>query len=135
MFFVGYSPAQSTQNKIYSDSILDYYSRKPFTKDFFVAIAKLKTGNDIATGLQILDSLITNPSGDMFWTYQVTAVYFYCKNELPDSYRTRILSAIRKYKMLRGDTDNHFLLYYTSIYLCSQEDTNDTNWFNGKTSL
>jgi hypothetical protein len=77
--------------------------------------------------------LLKQPSGDMFWMFQVVAVQFLDNGQLPESARDDIRKAWRTYYPYRGDTENHWLLYYASLYLASQQEP-DALWFTGKTS-
>ena len=84
--------------------------------------------------LQVL--LAAGPSGDMFWMYPVTAIAYLDRGQLSDSARKALRSAWKTYAPYRGDTENHWLLYYTCLYLMSQMypgEPGDT-WYTGKSS-
>ena len=118
------------------DSIISYYSKLPFHRDAMRAMTKLATKNDIPTALRIIDTLTMKPTGDMFWFYPMTALYLYSKDQLPQEYRTKIRNSFRDYTPNRGDTENHWLMYYVSLYLITQEHPHDdgSTWFNGRSS-
>ena len=50
--------------------------------------------------------------------------------------KAAVREAWRTYMPLRGDTENHWAMYYTSMYLMSQlwPDDGPEKWFNGKSS-
>jgi hypothetical protein len=80
--------------------------------------------------------LAAGPTGDMFWMYPVTAIAYLDRGQLTSSARTALRKAWKTYMPYRGDTENHFLLYYTSLYLMAQlypDDGPDT-WYTGKSS-
>lgn len=98
--------------------------------------AKLRTGHDTALAWRQLDSLLSEPVGDMFWTYPAVSFYFYCNDLLSEEWKRRFHETFRTYTTYRGDTENHFLMYYGALYLISQEwpDSDGAVWFNGKSS-
>ncbi|HET6569067.1 MAG TPA: hypothetical protein VFG50_13965, partial [Rhodothermales bacterium] len=123
------------------DSLIDYYASSVPPNDltrggYFEIAAKLHHGKDMAWVLARLDTLMKNPHGDMFWMYPITTVIFEGRNRLPDDYRKRLRDLWRTYMPYRGDTENHWLLYYSTLYLMSElypGEPGDT-WFTGKSS-
>lgn len=104
---------------------------------YFATIAsQVKTGINKEIGFAKLDTLLTLEKGDMFWMYGCAGLYFSCRTELPDRYKTKIRECWKKFTPYRGDTENHFLMYYGSLYLMSQEwhGLSGAEWFNGKSS-
>jgi hypothetical protein len=102
--------------------------------DLFILTAKMKFTDKIDPFLPYLDSLIQNPGvGDMFFAYQLMGLYLHCKEKLPPKYRERIKNVFRERGLYRGDTENHWLMYYIAWYLVSQEWRNEV-WSNLKTS-
>jgi photosystem II stability/assembly factor-like uncharacterized protein len=95
--------------------------------------AKLYLKEDLEWSTRRLHDILQNPSGDMFWMFMVTAIQFLDRGQLPQSSRDEIRKAWKTYFPYRGDTENHWLLYYASLYLSSQIDP-DAQWFTGKTS-
>jgi len=79
---------------------------------------------------QILNA---GPTGDMFWMFPVTAIAYLDQGQLSPSAREALHKAWQTYMPYRGDTENHFLLYYTTLYLMSQLWPDQT-WFTGKSS-
>ena len=105
-------------------------------RNFHFILAKLQTGSDTALAWQQLDSLLAEPTGDMFWTYPATAFYFYGRGHLNDAWRAKFRHVWKTWTPYRGDTENHFLMYYETLYLMAQEwsDLPGSEWFNGKSS-
>ena len=96
--------------------------------------AKLWLHEDAAACSRRLEELLAaGPSGDMFWMYPVTAVAYLDGGQLTDSARRALHESWRTYMPYRGDTENHWVMYYTSLYLMSQLWPGQV-WYNGKSS-
>jgi hypothetical protein len=95
--------------------------------------AKLWLKQDPEWCSQRLRELLKDPTGDMFWMFAVTAIRHLDKGQLSEAAREDLRKAWRTYFPYRGDTENHWLLYYASLYLSSQIEPN-AQWFTGKTS-
>lgn len=99
--------------------------------------AKLRTGRDLPQAYHMLDSMAHDRAmGGMFYCYTMIGVYLFTRDLLPDSLARKIREAFRVRTMYRGDTENHWVMYYTGMYLASQTWPDDpgTTWFNGKSS-
>ncbi|MEO8371084.1 MAG: hypothetical protein ABI806_18010 [Candidatus Solibacter sp.] len=99
--------------------------------------AKLKLHEDAAVCSRRLEELLAEvPTGDMFWMFPITAVAHLDQGQLTDSARRALRSSFKNYMPYRGDTENHWLLYYTSLYLMAQMYPNEPGdaWFTGKSS-
>lgn len=80
--------------------------------------------------------LASEPSGDMFWMFPTTAVAYLGRDQLTPAAKNALRRAWKTYMPYRGDTENHWLLYYSSLYLMAQlypDEPGDT-WFTGKSS-
>ncbi len=118
------------------DRLLAVVSQEPH-KDFFIITAKLRNGVEVPQALSMLDSLTRDESiGGMFYAYGLIGAYLYNRDLLPDSLHRKIRRAYRERKMVRGDTENHWVMYYTGLYLAAQTWPNEdgAQWFNGKSS-
>jgi hypothetical protein len=99
--------------------------------------AKLWLHEDAAWCSRRLEELLAEgPTGDMFWMYPVAGVAYVDRGQLTPSARAALRKAWRTYMPYRGDTENHWLLYYTSLYLMAQlyPDDGPETWFTGKSS-
>ena len=76
------------------------------------------------------------PSGDMFWVYPTVSVMLAGRDTLDAPRRSRIAELWRTYWPSRGDTENHWVLSYASLYLAAQAypDAGPEHWFNGRSS-
>ncbi len=102
--------------------------------DFFTVLAKIKTGRP---AWRQLDSLLFDEKiGGSFLSYSAIATYLYLQQELPDSLAKKFREVYHRRTIYRGDTENHWAMYYTGILLASQTwpDEPAAFWFNGKSS-
>ena len=125
-----------------ADAVKQWYldSLKPDNPASFgtgVIAAKLARREDAAAvSARIVELLRGRQSGDMFWMFPWTAISFLGRDQLTPEAKQAIRSAWRTYFPLRGDTENHWAMYYTSLFLMSElypDDPGET-WFNGKSS-
>ncbi len=117
------------------DSVLTFLQGPNAPVNSFTIMARLNKGVDLNTSMMFVDSFIGNPSGDMFWQYQVAGMYFFGQKNLDAAAKEKIQKAFRGYEAYRGNTENHWLQYYASIYLMASEPGYEQlPWFNGKTN-
>ncbi|MFN7919647.1 MAG: hypothetical protein U0Q16_06095 [Bryobacteraceae bacterium] len=98
--------------------------------------AKLWLRQDAEWCSRKLIQLLEHPSGDMFWMFPVTAVAYLDRGQLSAEARAKLRDSWRTYMPYRGDTENHWLLYYSTLYLMSQlwHDQPGSQWYTGKSS-
>ena len=99
--------------------------------------AKLYLKEDAAWCSRSLLEILKAPiAGDMFWMFPVTAIAHLDQGQLTPEARKALRDAWRTYAPYRGDTENHWLLYYTCLYLMSQlyPDQPGDQWYTGKSS-
>ncbi len=120
-------------------SVIDLFAhpKTPGDPGYATIAARLWLHEDAAWCSRRLEQLLAaGPSGDMFWMYPVTAIAHLDRGQLTPSARTALRAAWKTYAPYRGDTENHWLLYYTSLYLMSElyPDQGPDTWFTGKSS-
>ncbi|SDR84968.1 hypothetical protein [Opitutus sp. GAS368] len=99
--------------------------------------AKLARHEDAATVSARVIELMSGPqSQDMFWMFPWTAISFLGRDQLSPAAKAAIRDAWRTYFPMRGDTENHWAMYYTSLYLMTELHPGEpaASWFNGKSS-
>ena len=99
--------------------------------------AKLRLGRDRAGAIAMLDSMTRDVSiGGMFYAYSLMGAYLHTRGELPDSMHEKVREAFHRRTMYRGDTENHWVMYYTGLYLAAQTWPGEegSRWFNGRSS-
>jgi hypothetical protein len=118
------------------ESLIRYYAEQEPSRNYIIITAKLLRGVDVAESLSHLDSLYNAPWGNMFWMYNSLSMYLYTKTVLPIEYHRRYRELWLTYTPDRTDTENHWVMYYTSLYLAAQEwpDEPGKRWYTGKSS-
>jgi hypothetical protein len=94
------------------------------------------------TDLKTADSLllhcdhIVNPKGDMFWMFTVIGTYLHGKGKMSPAAESAVRNTWKTYAPYRGDTENHWCLYYSSLFLAAEQwpDPDGASWYNGKSS-
>ena len=122
-----------------ADSMIDAYAHYTGKGDYGYAeiAARLERHEQPKwCSKKLEDLLAAGPTGDMFWMYPVTAIAYLDQGQLSPDARQALRSAWKTYMPYRGDTENHFLMYYTCLYLMSQywPDAGPESWYNGKSS-
>lgn len=109
---------------------------EPATLGLAEIVSKLALREDAAACSARLIELMQKPTGDMFWMFPVTAIYYLGRDQLTPEAKAAVRDAWRNYMPLRGDTENHWAMYYSSLYLMAQQwpDEPGERWFNGKSS-
>src|SRR5690606_22618396 len=103
----------------------------------FDIAACLHRGENVDAALARLARLDDAPSaGDMCWVYPTVSVMLAGRDTLARARRDRIAELWRTYWPSRGDTENHWVLSYASLYLAAQcyPDAGPEHWFNGRSS-
>jgi hypothetical protein len=98
--------------------------------------AKLALREDPDWCSQRVIELMAEPSGDMFWMFPCTTVAYLGRDQLSAEARAAIRDAWRRYMPQRGDTENHWVMYYSSLYLMAALYPHEPgeSWYTGKTS-
>jgi hypothetical protein len=109
---------------------------EPATMGLQEIAAKLALRQDAEACSARLIELMKTPAGDMFWMFPVTCISYLGRDQLTPAAKAAVREAWRTYMPLRGDTENHWVMYYSSLYLMAQLWPNEPGdrWFNGKTS-
>lgn len=85
-----------------------------------------------------LERLLSEPpSGNMFWMYQMVMLMTSGQGRLSVANERRLDALWRTYWPSRGDTENHWLMYYASLRIAAQlrRDRPGSDWFNGRSSV
>ena len=118
--------------------VIEFYGRPATDRDsgYATVAARLWLKENAPAANRRLRELLRDPSGDMFWMFPVTAVAYTDQGQLTAESRAALRQAWKTYMPYRGDTENHWLLYYTSLYLMAQKwpGLGGAEWFNGKSS-
>ena len=120
-------------------SVIDVYAHPKTSGPMGYAniAAKLWLHEDATLCSRRLEELLAaGPTGDMFWMFPVTAIAYLDRGQLSDSARRALRRSFQTYMPYRGDTENHWVMYYTSLYLMAQlwPGEGGEQWYTGKSS-
>jgi hypothetical protein len=104
--------------------------------DMAVIAAKLARHEDAELCSRSVIALMQEPGSGPFWMFPVVNIAYLGRDQLSPEAKKSIRDAWRSVMQIRGDTENHWVMYYTSLYLMSELYPNDpaTSWYNGKSS-
>jgi hypothetical protein len=109
-----------------------------YTSQFeFTEIAtRLYRRRDLDRAFAELHALLDDPHGDMFWAYPMVMMSYLGQGIFPQELDRRVRESWSTYTPYRGDTENHWLMYYTTVYLMARlyPDEKADGWFNGRSS-
>ncbi|HUF11344.1 MAG TPA: hypothetical protein VMO47_18625 [Rhodothermales bacterium] len=105
-------------------------------KDLIEVAARLYADRDVEEAIDDLREILRKPRGDMFWMVPIALVTYVGRTRFPDDIDRRITELWRDYAPNRGDTENHWAMYYCVLYLLAQlhPDMDGSFWFNGRSS-
>lgn len=97
---------------------------------------RLIRGVDIEQCNQRVIELMKDPGTGPFWMFPTTIVAFTGREVLSGEARMSIREAWRTKRQLRGDTENHWVMYYVSLFLMSElyPDEPAETWYSGRSS-
>jgi len=98
--------------------------------------AKYYHNKDVERADEMFLQLLEKPSGDMFWMFPVVNCYMVGKDKMSKQVKKAVRNAWKTYAPSRGDTENHWAMYYASLYLMAEQWPNEpgSEWFNGNSS-
>ena len=124
------------------DEVLNWRAARIDLKDpakslDMAAIAVLLTRNEhVDLCSQRVIALMKEPGTGPFWMFPTVCVAYAGRDRLSPEARSAIREAWRTARQLRGDTENHWVMYYASLYLMAElyPDEPAASWYSGKTS-
>jgi hypothetical protein len=104
--------------------------------NYYSAAARYAHNVDIALADSMVLELLQKPSGDMFWMFPVIGTYLHGKDKMSPEVKAAMRLAWKTYSPYRGDTENHWCMYYSSLFLAAEQWPNlpGSEWYNGKSS-
>lgn len=108
----------------------------PGTMDMAAIAIKLTLREDLDLCSQRVIELMKEPGTGPFWMFPCVGVAFAGRELLNEEAKRSIRDAWRTTRQIRGDTENHFVMYYASLYLMSELHPNEAGatWYSGKSS-
>jgi len=102
---------------------------------FHIAV-NLHQGTNLEWARKRLVAANQPPSGAMFWMHPMVLLMEVGQGVLPEEDWAFIRTLWRTYYPYRGDTENHWIMYYVSLYLACEMFPNDgpERWYNGRSS-
>ena len=109
----------------------------PERGSLFTIAANLAVGKNLEWASQRLHTVNDPPSGAMFWMHPMVLTMLIGQGILSEEDTAFTRDLWRTYYPYRGDTENHWLMYYVSLYLACEmyPDASGEAWFNGKSSV
>ncbi|WP_221031567.1 hypothetical protein [Actomonas aquatica] len=104
--------------------------------DISTVVMLLRRGEHLDDCSERVIQLMENPGSGPFWIFPTTMLAFAGRDTLSVEAQDAIREAVRTARQVRGDTENHFVLYYTSMYLLSELYAGEPAeaWATGKSS-
>jgi hypothetical protein len=103
---------------------------------YHTVAARYYSNNDVEFADSLFIELLKDPHGDMFWMFPVIGTYLAGKDKMSDRTEAAVRNAWKTYAPSRGDTENHWAMYFASLFLAAEQwpDLPGSEWYNGKTS-
>ena len=91
---------------------------------------------DIAQADRMFIDLLRDPRGDMFWMIPAIGTYLHGKDKMSAEAKAANRNAWKTYAPYRGDTENHWCMYYSALFLAAEQWPHlpGSEWYNGKSS-
>lgn len=108
----------------------------PTRGGLFDIAVNLNAGTHLEWARARLRAVNDPPRGNMFWMHPMVFVMYAGQEHLTEDDWAYIRELWRTYFPYRGDTENHWLMYYASLYLACQmfPDAGPEHWYNGKSA-
>ncbi len=109
---------------------------KPETLDMATICMLLVRGEQIEDCNRRVIELMQDPGTGPFWMFPSAMVALVGQDKLSPEARASIREAWRTTRQLRGDTENHWVMYHVAFYLMVElyPDEPAESWCNGKSS-
>jgi|UniRef100_UPI00404B4F04 hypothetical protein len=108
----------------------------PAKLDMATIATKLVLGVDVEQCSQRVIAIMQDPGSGPFWMFPNVCVAYLGRDLLSPKAKAAIRDTWRTTRQIRGDTENHWVMYYASLYLISELYPNEPadSWYNGRTS-
>ena len=108
----------------------------PAKLDLAMIAARIVRGQDLPGCSQRVIEMMREPGTGPFWMFPSVCIAFLGRDRLSPEALASIRTAWRTTRQMRGDTENHFVMYYLSLYLMAElyPDEPAEMWYTGKSS-
>ena len=106
-------------------------------RSFNAVCARLALSPEDNGAIALFDSLLSDERiAGMFFSYTSMGTYLHFRDRFPATVSTALRETFKHRTLYRGDTENHWVCYYTGLYLAAQTwpGLPGSEWFNGKSS-
>ncbi len=92
--------------------------------------------SDIGLADSMLLEVLKDPKGDMFWMFPCMNAYLQGKEKMSPAAKSAVRTAWKTYAPYRGDTENHWAMYYASLFIAAEQwpGLPGSEWYNGRSS-
>jgi len=106
------------------------------TASYYTVAARYARRSGVGIADSLLELALESPRGDMFWMFPVIGAYLHGREVMSEHTRAVVRNAWKTYAPYRGDTENHWAMYYSTLFLAAEQWPNlpGSEWFNGKSS-
>jgi hypothetical protein len=106
------------------------------TAGYAVVAARYASRNNVPLADSMFQALLKDSRGDMFWMFPVIGAYLHGREIMSPATHKAVRDAWRTYAPYRGDTENHWAMYYSSLFLAAEQwpGLPGSEWYNGKSS-
>jgi hypothetical protein len=106
------------------------------TGDWYQAAVRYARRTRVAQADSMVIANLRNPAGDMFWMFPVIGTYLHGRDVMSPAARAAMRNAWKTYAPYRGDTENHWAMYYSTLFLAAEQwpGLPGSEWYNGKSS-
>jgi len=103
---------------------------------YYAAASRYAHDSDVRIADSIFVASLREPRGDMFWMFPCMAAYLHGKDKMSPSTKAVVRNAWKTYAPYRGDTENHWAMYYSTLFLAAEQwpGLAGSEWYNGKSS-
>lgn len=107
-------------------------------RDYIVAAVKYSRRTRSVEADTAMRSLLASPRGDMFWMVASMVAYLHGMRSgtIAPDVDAMMRLAWRRYTPYRGDTENHWVMYYSMLFLAAETwpALDGDGWYNGRSS-
>jgi hypothetical protein len=103
---------------------------------YYAAAVRYAHHRDLRVADSIFLAMLKEPRGDMFWMFPVIGAYMHGKDVMSATTKAAVRNAWKTYAPYRGDTENHWAMYYSTLFLAAEEwpGLPGSEWYNGRSS-
>ncbi len=138
-------PFAQAQSETYRHYLKKFQERKAWfisnydtlSRETYSSIAaRYAMNKDIKWADKTFLKLLQHPKGAMFWMFPVVNCYMHGKGKMSPEVEKAVRHAWKTYAPSRGDTENHWAMWYTCLFLMSEQwpDLPGSEWARGTSS-